>query len=540
MRAGDSGALMTGQGTAAAVRPNPGSGAASGSSWHGPPARHLGAGASAARAGLVSAGSSPGRRLGKVAGLGRRLAAACAAARAAASAALGGARTPYWQVLREPAPSVDRRGGTRPHVTGSPRRPGADDGRARGAGRGAAGAGAGVRDRAARRRAVSLVRLLDVPDDLVRAVLDLRAGVADVQHPGGCRTSPWPAGSAAPTCPQRSRRWAMTTPCCARRSCARWDPEAGHRHRFCDGPIGPCAMAQPGYVPIGCAYDRAAIGLRQRRQGRAPRRAGRRPQALRRAARPEGHRPLRHARRGRRGHRAVRLRQVHAVPRDQPARDHRQGHDHPRRPAAARRRARRSPRCAPRSAWSSRASTSSPTRRSSRTSRSARSRCAAMKKDDGREAGARAPRPRRRRPPGREVPRPALRRPAAARGHRPRPGDGAQGDALRRADLGARPGDDQGGPRRHGRPRRAGHDDDRGHPRDGLRAHGRGPRRVHGRRRDRRGEHPRGVLHQPAARTAPRTSSARSSSTDDHRARNTALPTETPRRPRAANRRRAG
>ena len=31
---------------------------------------------------------------------------------------------------------------------------------------------------------VSLVRLLDVPDELVRAVLDLRAGVADVQHAG--------------------------------------------------------------------------------------------------------------------------------------------------------------------------------------------------------------------------------------------------------------------------------------------------------------------------------------------------------------------
>ena len=132
----------------------------------------------------------------------------------------------------------------------------------------------------------------------------------------------------------------------------------------------------------------------------------------------------------------------------------------------------------------------------------------------GREEGARAPRPGRRRPPGREVPRPALRRPAAARGDRPRPGDGAEGDALRRADLRARPGDDQGGPRRHGRPRRAGHDDDRRHPRDGLRAHGRAPRRVHGRRRDRRGEHPGGVLHQPDARTAPRTSSARSSSTD--------------------------
>ena len=38
--------------------------------------------------------------------------------------------------------------------------------------------------------------------------------------------------------------------------------------------------------------------------------------------------------------------------------------------------------------------------------------------------------------------------------------------------------------------------------------------RLHGRRRDRRGEHSRGVLHQPAESTGPRTSSARSSSTD--------------------------
>ena len=57
---------------------------------------------------------------------------------------------------------------------------------------------------------------------------------------------------------------------------------------------------------------------------------------------------------------------------------------------------------------------------------------------------------------GRQVPRPAVRRPAAARRDRPGAGHGAQGDALRRADLGARPGDDQGGPRRDGRPGQAG------------------------------------------------------------------------------------
>ena len=64
------------------------------------------------------------------------------------------------------------------------------------------------------------------------------------------------------------------------------------------------------------------------------------------------------------------------------------------------------------------------------------------------------------------------------------------------------------------RPGRRGHDDGRGHPRDGLRPHGRQPGGVHGRRPDRRGDHPRGVLHPPASATAPRTSSARSSPTD--------------------------
>ena len=55
----------------------------------------------------------------------------------------------------------------------------------------------------------------------------------------------------------------------------------------------------------------------------------------------------------------------------------------------------------------------------------------------------------RRRAPGGQVPRPALGRPAAARRDRPVAGHGSQGHALRRADLGARPGDDQRGPRRH-------------------------------------------------------------------------------------------
>ena len=46
---------------------------------------------------------------------------------------------------------------------------------------------------------------------------------------------------------------------------------------------------------------------------------------------------------------------------------------------------------------------------------------------------------------GRQVPRTALRRTTAARRHRTSLGHGASGDALRRADLSARPGDDQRG-----------------------------------------------------------------------------------------------
>ncbi len=72
---------------------------------------------------------------------------------------------------------------------------------------------------------------------------------------------------------------------------------------------------------------------------------------------------------------------------------------------------------------------------------------------------------------GRQVSRPALRWPAAARGHRPRARDGAQGHAVRRAHLGSRPRDDQRGARHHDRPRRGRHDDDRRHPRDGVRPH---------------------------------------------------------------------
>ena len=56
-----------------------------------------------------------------------------------------------------------------------------------------------------------------------------------------------------------------------------------------------------------------------------------------------------------------------------------------------------------------------------------------------------------------------------------------------------------------------GHDDDRRHPRDGLRPRGRRPGRVHGRRPDRRGRHPRALLHRRRRRSGRSSSSARSS-----------------------------
>ena len=57
---------------------------------------------------------------------------------------------------------------------------------------------------------------------------------------------------------------------------------------------------------------------------------------------------------------------------------------------------------------------------------------------------------------GREVPSPAVRGAAATSGDRPGTGDGAQGDAVRRADLGTGPRDDQRGPRGDGRTSRGG------------------------------------------------------------------------------------
>ena len=65
---------------------------------------------------------------------------------------------------------------------------------------------------------------------------------------------------------------------------------------------------------------------------------------------------------------------------------------------------------------------------------------------------------------GDQISRPAFRRPAAARGDRPRAVHEPAHHALRRADLGARSGDDQGSARRDGRPRRGGDDHARASP----------------------------------------------------------------------------
>ena len=88
----------------------------------------------------------------------------------------------------------------------------------------------------------------------------------------------------------------------------------------------------------------------------------------------------------------------------------------------------------------------------------------------GDAAGARAARAGRPRRQDRRLSRVALGRPAAARRDRPRARDGPEADALRRADLGARPGARRRGTRRDEAARRGRDDDDRRHTRDRLRA----------------------------------------------------------------------
>ena len=96
-----------------------------------------------------------------------------------------------------------------------------------------------------------------------------------------------------------------------------------------------------------------------------------------------------------------------------------------------------------------------------------------VSREEARERARRAARPGRARRQARHLPGRALRRPAAAGRDRPGAGDAAEADAVRRADLGARPGARRRRARRDApaRPRRD--DDDRRHARDGLRARGR-------------------------------------------------------------------
>ncbi|CAA9330123.1 MAG: ABC transporter, ATP-binding protein (cluster 3, basic aa/glutamine/opines), partial [uncultured Frankineae bacterium] len=241
---------------------------------------------------------------------------------------------------------------------------------------------------------------------------------------------------------------------------------------------------------------------RQSRVEQPARRPGGRQQALRRAARAQGRRPHRRQGRGRRRHRPLRLGQVDPLPHHQPARDDRQRHDRGRRSAAAGRgqgaRAAARPR-----------RHGVPVVQPVRPQDGAAERRARSGQGQGRQEGRRrgpgtgAARARRHRQPGRQVPRAAVRRPAAAGRHRPGAGDGPDGHAVRRADLGPRPGDDQRGPGRHDDPGPRRDDDGRRHPRDGLRPPGRRPGRVHGRRPHRRAGQPRGVLHQPPVTARP-------------------------------------
>ena len=81
----------------------------------------------------------------------------------------------------------------------------------------------------------------------------------------------------------------------------------------------------------------------------------------------------------------------------------------------------------------------------------------------------------------------ALRRAAAARGDRAGARDAAVGDAVRRSDGGARPGDAQRSAGDDTPAGRGGDDVGAGHARDGLRARDRRPRLFHRSRRHRRG-----------------------------------------------------
>ena len=123
---------------------------------------------------------------------------------------------------------------------------------------------------------------------------------------------------------------------------------------------------------------------------------------------------------------------------------------------------------------------------------------------------------------GQQVPEPAFGRPAAARRDRARAVHDAQDHAVRRADLGARPGDGQGSARHDDRPGRGRHDHAVRDARDGLRAQRGRPRDLHGRRPHRRA----GAA--GASSSATRRTRRRASSSGRSSAR-----TSAPRRPRS-------
>ena len=120
----------------------------------------------------------------------------------------------------------------------------------------------------------------------------------------------------------------------------------------------------------------------------------------------------------------------------------------------------------------------------------------------------------------RRIPGAALRRAAAARRDRARAGDAAEGDAVRRGDLLARPRADRRSAQRDARTRGGRHDHDRGDARDGLRARGVRPRHLPASGRDRGGRAARATS---STRRSPNGCASSSPSTGNRRALSDAL-----------------
>lgn len=74
---------------------------------------------------------------------------------------------------------------------------------------------------------VSLVRLLDVPDDLVRAVLDLRSATADVQHVGWLPHVTLARRMSRDDVPAALATLGHADEVMTLSAVRRWDPEAG-------------------------------------------------------------------------------------------------------------------------------------------------------------------------------------------------------------------------------------------------------------------------------------------------------------------------